>query len=312
MIEREYESGAGFSEVARSTVATDASRSVDAVADVLYTVVSGQSAAGNVSEAQLRRYIVNAYRFYIARGNKVEIEAAAGRLDGLVAATPAMREEVGDMFSAAGMKERAMVEYRAVVQEAPDRREVVDKMANYYVEQGQAALKEERFESALESFQEALNANPLHPEAEGLRLQAERSLSDREARLSASRGAIQRAEELFSLAEEEALRNRFAEAIDMLRQSMDAYGEVSEEFPAENQERVRGQDKVRERVRQYKQELITNARVFSGTAYAQDVRKFAETAAPDLEERALRALIENEYKAQISALENQLKAEPSR
>jgi tetratricopeptide (TPR) repeat protein len=309
VIEREYETGEGFSAIARSTVQHDTSRAVDVVADVLYTIVSSRAAAGGVSDEQLRRYVVNAYEYYIRRGNEREIAAAAERLNGLVEKTPEMREQIGDMFFAAGMKERAMEEYGDVVAQAPDRGEVMEKMSGYYIEEGQAALEDERFDEALAAFQKALNANPLDPQAERYRLQTEAAMREKEARLAASQAALGRANELVSLAEQEALQGLYAEASSLLQQALAAYAEVSDEFPVEAQERIRGEDRVRARLRSYKQDLVANARVFSGSGYEQDLQRLATSGAPELNQKALQELIAREYAAELERVEAHLRDE---
>jgi len=306
LIEREYQAGEGISGLSRGMIGRDVSRSVSAAADVMYTVVTRSAVAAGVSDRQLRSYVLGGYEYYIRRGNTQEIASASERLERLANLTPEMRERVGDLFFDAGMHERAMEEYQAVLQQAPERRDVVEKMARYYVRQGEQAFEADRYEQALESFEQALEANPLDPRAEGLRLQAQRQLSDREARQQEARESLQRAVELEALADQEAQARRYAEAIEFLRQALHTYDQVSDEFTAELQERRRGEERAHTRIRTYKQDLIANARIYSGTGYTLDAQRHARENLDALNERALRDLIRQEYQAQLSALESAL------
>lgn len=132
-------------------------------------------------------------------------------------------------------------------------------------------------------------------------------MQDKEARQQSAQAALQRAGELVTMAEQEAARGLYAEATSLLQQALHTFEEVGNEFPAETQERMRGEDAVRNRMREYKRDLITNARMFSGTGYEHDTRKLAGETAGSLDQRALQALITREYEAQIAQLETQLR-----
>src|SRR5690606_28181330 len=80
ILEQEYAEGTGFQGVGRTALSQDASRSVRAVADVWYTILTGTAAAGGVSDQQIRAYVIDAMQYYIARGNVGEIRAGYDRL----------------------------------------------------------------------------------------------------------------------------------------------------------------------------------------------------------------------------------------
>lgn len=306
VIEREYQDGTGFEGVARALLPQDASRSVNAVADVWFTILSGRGPKGNVSDSQLRRYVEEAYSFYIARENTAEIEAVSPRLDALTPKTPDLQVRIGDMFFDAKLFDRAMDEYRAVLRAAPDRRDVVEKMSAYYVDLGDKALENNRLEEALDAFREALQVNPLHPTAEAQRLTAEGLITARDARLSTNRASIERAQQFETLAEQEALKNRYAEAIALLRQAGAAYDEVTDEFPAEHQRRMRGMNNLRFRIDELKKEIMANAQVFSGTGFVLDARNLARRGDPGLSEEALKTLVRREFENEMKKLEERM------
>ena len=306
VIEREYQDGTGFDGVARALLPQDASRSVTAVADVWFTILSGRAPKGDVSDTQLRRYVEDAYAFYINRGNTAEIDAASARLDALTPKTPDLQVRIGDMFFEAALYERAMNEYRAVLRTAPDRRDVVEKMSAYYVDQGDKALENNRLEEALDAFRQALEVNPLHPTAEAQRLTIEGLISARDARLAGNRASIDRAHQFESLAEQEATRNRYAEAIALLRQASAAYYEVTDEFPAEHQRRMRGMNNLRYRIDELKKEIMVNAQIFSGSGFILDTRELARRGDPGLSEEALKTLVRREFENEMKKLEERM------
>lgn len=307
-VEQEYKEGIGFSGFASARLQRDASRSVEAVADVWTAVLTSGSVAGGVSESQLRGFVLGAYDFYVRRGNSVEIEAAAGRLDSIVEQTADMKVAIGDMFYDAGMFEKAIAIYTNVLAIAPERREVVERIANYYVQQGETLLASERFEAALDAFTQALDTNPLHLSAESLRIQAESLIADRDGRQMSNQGALQRASDLETMAEQESLRGHYAEAIVLLRQAGDAYAEVSSEFPAEYQQRMRGENTIRMRLEELKGELIANAQIFSGSGYAADFLNVANTQGNELEQEGLRTYLREAFQQEMSELQTELDA----
>ncbi len=308
MLVKEYRSGVGFSGVASATLDEKVSSAVNAVADVWHTVLTGPAVMGNVSDEQLRNYVVDAYSFYINRGNPEELATVTQRLGDLVSFTPDMRVRIGDMFYDAELFERAIEEYQAVLAVEPDRRDVVEKIAKYHVRRGQEALRDERLEAALEAFEMALDVNPLHPDAEALRLTARERISARDARMAANRASVERAEGLVSLAEEEALRGRYAESIALLRQANDAYSEVADEFPSLTQRRITGQNTVRARIQDLKQQIMANAQSYSGRGFTQDAQQIAAREAKEVSREALQELVRSEYESELDNLSAQLQS----
>jgi hypothetical protein len=69
MILKDYQEGAGFNGLAKAALSEDASRSVDAVADVWATILTGTAVHAGISEAQMREYVVSAMDFYVKRMN---------------------------------------------------------------------------------------------------------------------------------------------------------------------------------------------------------------------------------------------------
>ena len=300
--QREYQDGIGFNGLAGAMISEDTSRSLAAVANIWFTILTSPVVPGSISTNELQQYVINAYRFYIPRGNINEINAAEERLENLTTLSPGMRVQIGDMFYDAGMEERAIAVFQRVIQEDPDRRDVMERIADFYVDRGKDAMEGGRYQAAMEDFALALNTFPLHNTAEGFRLNAERELNAREARLTADQTALERAAEFEQLAEQEAQRQRFAEAIVLLGQARTHYNEVSDEFPSESRLRSRGLDSIRSKTDSLKRELINNAQAFSGSGFQLDAQKMAQEDLESIDHNALQQILRNNFEAELRAM----------
>ena len=306
LITRQYQDGIGFGGVAAATFQADASRSVAAVADVWWTVLASRTTAGGISESQLRDYVLSAYTFFIQRGSLREIESADKAYAKIAAFTPDMRAKIGDALLAAGFADRAIKEYETVMAANPDRRDVAQKIADYYVSKGEEALKGESLEDARTAFEKAAKANPLHGSAEARRLETESLITARDGRMASFQASIQQASDLRDLAEQEAARDHYAEAITLLQQAEAAYGEVTDEFPTEAQQRNRGLRDVQDRLAQLKGSLTGGAMSFSGSAFEGDVKALAAKGVEGIETEAVTLLLEKMYRAENDRLAQSL------
>ena len=110
------------------------------------------------------------------------------------------------------------------------------------------------------------------------------------------------------LAEQEAQKNRYAEAISLLQQADAAYKEVTEEFPGELQQRTRGQRDVQNRMTQLKESLTANASAYSGSGSATDPRELVAIGAKDLEQEGLKLIVKNQLKSEMNKLSQRLQS----
>ena len=308
LIESEYSSGAGFRGTAAARIAVDVSRSVNAVADVWWTIITSRTVPGNISEGQLQRYVLRAYAYYIEQGSTAEIDAADEQYRKLVPYSADMSARIGDMLYEAGLRERAVREYENAVAAAPQRRDVIEKISNYHVERADEALERGLLEEAMAGFEKALETNLLHPTAEQRRLEVAAMIQRRDAQLAEYQGLLKQAEDLRALAEEEAVRNRYAEAVSLLRQSEDAYRAVGDEFPGEAQRRARGLRDVQARTSELQQGLLNNTLVFSGAGFAPDVDALISENSQGLERETLKTLLRAEYEAEVRRLNAQMQS----
>lgn len=309
LIISEYKSGIGFNGVAGKAISEDASRSVNAVADVMQTVLTGNVAVANRSESQIRDYIINAIEFYIARGNDAETESAYNRLVDLGAATVALQKRVGDMFYDAGKFERAIQEYQKVLEREPGRRDVVERISAYYIRVGDDALRANDLEGALDAYEMALDTDKLHPTAQSKVLEAKARIQDREHRLSIAREALDKAQDNVARADQLVFKRDYGPAIDLLMEARSLFAEVPEEFAAEYRKGQAGILQTASKLAQLRQELVTNASALSGLGGSYGLKKQVQTVGAELDKAALQALIDREYQSTLDELRQQSEQE---
>jgi tetratricopeptide (TPR) repeat protein len=232
---KDYQAGIGFLGVARSSLAEEASRSVEAVADIWYTLLTGPSYQSAVSEEQVQKYVGDAMEYYVRRGNEAEIDANYGRLSKLTPKTPVFARRLGDIFYDGGLYERAILEYDVVLLHEPGQREILERIATYYVKVGDQFAAAKRLEQAEEAYGRAAKVDPLHVDAEMKRLDMEEQIGQRDARQETARRAIEEAGQLQTDAEQLALKGGHADAIGLLRQAEEKYQTVTSEFMVELQ-----------------------------------------------------------------------------
>lgn len=305
LILTDYRQGIGFSGTAGTAISDDASRSVNAVADVFHTVLTGRVASANISPSQIRDYVVHAIQFYIKRGNDAETDAAYKRLAALNVATVDLQKQIGDMFYDAGKYERAMQEYNAVLAIEPTRRDVTERIAAYYVKLGDDALAEKELEAARDAYQNALNADKLQPNAQRKLIDAEKLIQERDARLNTARETITSADEKLSQAEQLAFRRDYGGAIALLYEAQSSYGTVTDEFASEYRLAQNGILTAESRLNQLRRDLVSNAPTLSGLGSGFTTRKQAADAASVLDAEALRALLRTQYDAEIDRLKSE-------
>ena len=302
MILKDYQDGLGFNGIAKATLAEELSRSIDAVADVWNTILTQNVVHANVSEEQVRGYVLSAMEFYIKRNNEPEIDANYRRLSALTKKTPDMAKRIGDMFYDGGLYERAIAEYQEVLATEPQRRDVVSRIAEYYVKQGDDALKAKRLQEAYDNFAKAAKTDPLHPEAEKKRLEAEALIAERDARLEAAKRSIEDASQLQTDAEQQVLQRKFSEAMATLQEAQEIYETVPDEFPTESRAANVGSANVAMRLRELKGELTQNAQSLGGLGFLPDMQRLAASSAGGMDELGLRTILNSQLNAQINKL----------
>lgn len=304
-IEVDYRGGQGFEGIARASLSTSVSRSVDAVADVWFTIFSNTVSTIDMSRSNMTDYVLSSMQYYLTKRKLSEADAVYERVQAIGLADLDVRQRIGDMYFEAELFDKATVEYRAVLEADPTRRAVVKKMALYYERTGDLALTQNRLEDARDNFANAVDTDKLHPTAQRKFFEVEKMILKRDLRLAEARTAVDSAQAAHARAERSALRGKYAEAISLLREAELLYDSVTDEFERESQMANLGQKNVSIRMSEYKGDLITNAQLLSGTGYARSARAIAE-AHPGVNEQALRSFAEQEYIGALQQLRSDL------
>ena len=308
VIVKDYESGLGFDGVARAALTQDVARSAHAVADVWYTIFRGTAAVANLPESQIDRYIVGGMQFYATREGAAGLDSAYERLTAIKPINSDLRKRIGDILYDSGQRERAVEEYKRVAEAEPSRRDVVQRIAEFYVEQGDGALNRRELEVAQVAFAEALRFDMLHPSAQEKRLQVERLIREREERMAADESRVEAADALRRQADVSASEGNLIVAMDRLQEAMGLYEAVSEEFPGPRAAAGMGINTVSVRINDMKNQLISNAGALSGSGSSVDARIAAEAGQQSTNEAALRRLVQQQYDSEIERLRQELGA----
>ncbi len=311
LIENDYKTGRGFKASAQARLAEDLSRSVNVVADIWWSIVTSRAVQGNISQRQLQQYILQAYTYYVDQGSTAALESAEKNYEKLVEFSPDLRVQLGDLFQNAGMLERSIREYEIALEGAPEKRDIVEKIGNYYSDQAEKSLEKGLLEDALAGFEKALAVYGLHPTAERRRLEVEAMIRQRDALHAQYQESLAMADEMRSLAEDEASRSRYAEAIALLQQSQTALSDVGDEFPLEMQHRIRAERDNRTRIAEFRQLLLSNTAAFSGSAFGPDMKALIQSASEGIEEEALLSFFDQAYLKEMVRLKASMQSTAS-
>ncbi len=306
IIEQEYKTNIGFKGTASTTLAECVSISLNAVADVWFTVLIPRQVVSSVSDTVLKDYAIQGGLFYARRGNPEEIKINLQKLAELVTFTEDMYIQIGDALLEAGVSELAVQQYQNAISLNPNRKDIARKIADYYIDMGNKARETKKLEEALDWFKNAANADPLHPNAERLRLEAEHDIKERDARLAQAKEALERADKLQSTAEQEALTGRIAEAIVLLKQALLTYNEVTDEFPLESQQKNRGIRIVNAKIGELKGQLLESAKNFSGKYPDFDLQNSLKQISSETANYVIKENIETGYQQGIQSLLQEL------
>ena len=306
MIIMDYQSGIGFNGIAKTSYSDDVCRSIEAVRNVWYSILLGNTAVTNVSNGQIRDYVASAMEYYVKRGNQNEIDGAYARLVLPDIANTQFYKRLGDLYYDAGEYPRAMKEYHKVLEAEPNRRDVIKRLSEYYVLLGDESLEAMQLELALTNYRMAVEVNKLHPMAQRKVLQTEDLIVARDKRFEEADNARIAAEDFEIEADRYALEKNYAKAIALLKQAESKYFEVTDEFLALAATAETGLRNVGYRIRQLKDELIDNAQTLSGKGFINDARRMVADVT-DVDRQALHSIVASEYEVKSSELASQMR-----
>lgn len=299
LVEKEYEEGIGFRGIASQSFSEDVSRSVNAARDVWHTILQSPVRVVNIAPERLHNYYVEALEFYIRRGHPGETQRAYDQLMGLTERTPELQKRIGDMFYEADQYERAVQEYRGVLEAQPGRRDVIERITAYYLQVGDEALKDGRLEGARDAFEEAARVDRLSTVAQERLLEAEKQIAERDQRLARDRETLEAASRLGARAEDLLRQGNRGEAMDLFQQATDLYAAVTPEFSAEWRKAQSGLDALAKRTGEIRDQLLSGSRRLSGAGSSTDVHILAEDQIEKLAQDSLQELLKKRYREEV-------------
>ncbi len=300
LIVQDYETGVGFQGVARGSLSQEASASVDTVADVWHTILSTGPAVGGVSQDQIRQYYLDALRYYLTEHvNAKEAQTAYDRILESGDLSVNVRKQIGDLYYDAGRFDRAMEEYRWVLEQEPGRDDVVGRMAEYYIGVGDRARQAMNLEAALEAYRQAQEANPVSADAQARRRETEDLIAARDARLEQARRDIAEAQALQQRSEQLEVQRNFGGAMDALQQARALYAAVPDEFMAESQEASRNLTAIDVKLRQLQTQLVQNTGQLSGSGFPVEARRLVAGKVQGVENQALQQILQEGFQTAI-------------
>lgn len=301
----DYRAGMGFSGIGGKLLAIDASRAVDAVADVWFTIFRAQVDFVDISRSDMRKYMLSAIEFYLKKNNIAEVNDVYVRAKEKYILTPEMKQTIGDLYYDNEFFEEALMVYGELLEDDPGIREVKKRIAEYYVRVGEEALVEDELETAQEAFAIAVESDKLHPEAQRQLVMANRAIEKRDARHVHTRELIELAQQGEMDAEDAEIRRDYARSIQYLKTSEGYYGQVTEEFADLAKAAKIGLRSVRIQLNDMKRALVNNAQLLSGSGFAYDARKLS-VGVGDTREAAMKAALKAEYKQALEALPREI------
>ncbi len=303
VILKDYQEGVGFRGTAQLSFADDASRSIAAVADVWHTILRGPAVATAVSEDQVRAYFLDSMRFYIERGNARETEAAYQRIANRGIMTPDFQKNLGDLYFDGEQYDKAIPEYEAVLAVAPGRRDVIERISEYYIRMGDIAMKDNRLEEGEASFESAINADKLNRDAQLRLFDARAQIEARDERRAMAETAVDTAQAGLRESEQYIFAQKYADAMRRLQECVQLFASVSNEFPDLYTTARSGELTAETRLSQVRGEIIDNSPNLSGAGARDNVMRQAEQAAAEMSKAGLRALNQKQLDAALKALE---------
>jgi len=303
VILKDYQEGVGFRGTANASFGDDASRSIAAVADVWYTILRGPAVAAAVSEGQMRDYYLDSMRFYISRGNTRETDAAYQRIAGRNIMTPDFQKNIGDLYFDGEQYDKAIPQYEAVLAISPGRRDVIERISEYYIRMGDLAMTEGRLEDGEKSFESAINADKLNTDAQLRLFDARAQIEARDERRATAEAALDVAQANLRSSEQLIFAQKYADAMKQLQEAAQLFASVSGEFPDLHTTARSGELTAETRLSQVRGEIIDNSPNLSGAGSRDSVMRQANQAAEEMSKKALRALTNKQLEAALQKLE---------
>jgi tetratricopeptide (TPR) repeat protein len=250
IVANDYQRGAGYQGYMKEAAPAFFARSIDAIADVWYTILRTDSDVGDVapSKSQVAWYFVKEMEYLLReKDNLHQALETYENFEQLNAGIMETYEKLGDLFYAYGDEtnderalDRGVREWRSAFEMGgPNRQRVATKLAKHYLEEGKVSLEkgtqrgasETDLPNALRAFQQALEYNRGSDDAAQFMRDTNAAIKKREEQFNMNMNIIATADRVREEAEREFTAGNFGGAITTYEQAASLYGTVDDMFP---------------------------------------------------------------------------------
>lgn len=300
-IKFDYGSDIGFSGIASNVIHQDATRAVNAVSNVWYTIINNKITSRNQSKTDMREYMLGAIDFYLKLDKISEVDSVYELAESKRILTPELRKLVGDLYFDNEYYEEALHIYHALLSENPSRREVASQIAKYHILIGDQAAEKDNLEDARDAYQLAVQVDSFADEATDKLTEMNMTIDKRDNRNMSQGDLNKKAQEAIANAESSAVGRDYAAAIQYLQEARDAYMGITSEFPELYKAKAIGMNQVKMKLQTMEEGLVKSAQRLSGSGAAYDARRLAGMT-EDTGPTTLQSILKTEYDTAIKEL----------
>ncbi|HRK33636.1 MAG TPA: hypothetical protein PLJ47_03490, partial [Candidatus Hydrogenedentes bacterium] len=244
ILEADYTRGEGYNGFAKSSSRALLQSTIEAVADVWFTVMRPEGDMGDIkpSTKSVTQYATEQVVYQLReKKNLREAERAYRQFAALKSDSLEAYEKLGDAYYSFGPegRERAVQEWsNALTMTGPERSRVMKKLASHYLGLGRAYLADsekpnaakDALPNALNSFTRALEYDQSNSDAAKLINRTQILISERDQRLSLAIETLAAADSVVKQAEKSDIDQQYAEAIAQYKTAITVYEQVGDEF----------------------------------------------------------------------------------
>ena len=264
LLESDYARGEGYNGYASSSSPALIQSTVEAVADVWFTVMRPEGDASDVkpSERSLTSYFSEQIVYQLReKRNLREADRAYKQFAALKTDSLAAYEKIGDAFYAFGGegRDRAVQEWtNALTLAGPERNNVMKKLAMHYLSLGKDYLNRamkpnaprDALPNALNNFTKALEFDQSNEDAAKLINETQIQIAERDQRLELAIRTLSAAESVVKQAERSKVDQQFAEAIAQYKKAIAVFEQVGDEFTEQFEAADSGKEDAKLRISQ--------------------------------------------------------------
>lgn len=270
LLESDYARGEGYKGYASSATPTLMQSTIEAVADVWFTVMRPQGDASDVkpSDKSLTEYFTEQVIYQLGdKKNLREAERAYKQFAALKTSSLSAYERIGDAFYAFGAegRDRAVQEWtNALTLPGPERSRVMKKLSSHYLGLGRAYLAaaakpnapKDALPNALANFTKALEFDQSNEDAGSLINETQIKIAERDQRLELAIRTLSAAESVVKQAEQSKVDQQFAEAIALYKKAITVFEQVGDEFTEQFEAADAGKEDSKLRISQIIKQVL--------------------------------------------------------